>query len=66
MSEPLNENEKQNIEPPQKIIPIFNNDSELIVNSFMEKLISLVITTSGRNTIERIIPDFCFCSGFFS
>ena len=60
MSEPLNENEKQNIEPPQKIIPIFNNDSELIVNSFMEKLISLVITTSDRNTIDRIIPDFCF------
>ena len=60
MNESLNDKEKQNTETPLENISIFSNESEIIVNNFMEKLISLVITTSAKNSIERIIPDFCF------
>jgi hypothetical protein len=36
------------------------NDSELIINHIIEKIISLVITNSFKNKIENKLPIYCF------
>ena len=38
----------------------FINDSELIINHIIEKIISLVITNSFKNKIENQLPIYCF------
>ena len=38
----------------------FINDSELIINHIIEKIISLVITNSFKNKIENKLPIYCF------
>jgi hypothetical protein len=39
---------------------IFLAEAEYIANYIIEKLISLVITDSIKNKIEKLIPDYCF------
>ena len=38
----------------------FLNESEIIINQIIEKIISLVITYSTRNKIDRLLPNYCF------
>ena len=38
---------------------ITHNESEIIVKYILEKILSLTITSSNKNKIEKIIPDYC-------
>ena len=48
------------IEFKKHITPINNNKSDIIIRNILEKIISLTITNSARNQVEKKIPDFCF------
>ena len=54
-------NVQKNKEEP---IPIFNNkfsvESEIISNYLVEKLISLSISESLKNTVNKLLPTFCY------
>ena len=38
----------------------FMNDSEIVINTIIEKIISLVITKSMKNKIENLLSNYCF------
>ena len=57
--ESVEQEEPINIEDIKKS-NIFLTEAECIANHVIEKLISLVITDSTKNKIEKLIPDYCF------
>ena len=57
--ESVEQEEPINIEDIKKS-NIFLTEAECIANHIIEKLISLVITDSTKNKIEKLIPDYCF------
>ena len=55
------EKEKEKlIEIKKQIQPNNNNISDIIAKNLFEKILSLTITKSSQNDIEKKIPNFCF------
>ena len=52
--------DKENNNAESKKGYAFLDESEIIVNQIIEKIISLVISESVKNNIEKLLPDFCF------
>ena len=51
--------EPENKEEIKKCITFFN-ESECIANYIIEKIISLIMTQTTKNKVEKLIPDYCF------
>ena len=65
MSEKQNNNKIKNVHNNTKEeIPLnktnFSTESEIISRYIIEKLISFSITESLRNTVNKLLPNFCF------
>ena len=55
------EKEKEKLTEIKKQIPQNNNNiSDIIAKNIFEKILSLTITKSSQNDIEKKIPNFCF------
>ena len=53
-------NSSNNIPTPDEIYNKFLNESNIIVNEILEKIISLVISSNFNNNIEKQISSSCF------
>ena len=53
-------NSNNNIPTPEEIYNKFLNESNIIVNEILEKIISLVISSNFNNNIEKKISSSCF------
>ena len=55
------EKERERLMEIKKLIqPNYNNISDIIGKNLFEKILSLAITKSSQNDIEKKIPNFCF------
>ena len=48
------------VKPPPIYKTNFSTESEIIIRFIIEKIISLSITESLKNKIDKIIPEYCF------
>ena len=51
---------EKSIEIKKQIIPFNNNISDIVAKYIFEKILSLSITQSEKNDVEKKIPNFCF------